>query len=48
MSEEISWLGERDSEEAVEVPDPRCIKPNHLRSGTHAQNIRDSRRNGSS
>ena len=32
----------------VDVPDPRCIKPNHLRSGTHAQNMRDSRRNGSS
>ena len=25
----------------IAVPDPRCIKPNHLRSGTHAQNMRD-------
>ena len=25
----------------VEVPDRRCIKPEHLRAGTHAQNMRD-------
>ncbi len=25
----------------IAVPDRRCITPNHLRSGTHAQNMRD-------
>ena len=25
----------------IAVPDCSCIKPNNLRSGTHAQNMRD-------
>ena len=31
-----------------EVPLRNCFNPNHLKAGSHAENMQDSRRNGSS